>query len=84
MSAPPARTVDYAPAPPGWYPDPASEGGRRFWDGRSWRQETAASCAPAAPPSGIETITAPADLAEATAPLLERLVRLARPKRRAR
>ena len=44
----------------------------------------ATPAAPAAMPSDLQTITAAVDLAEATAPLLERLVKLARPKRRAR
>ena len=82
MNAPPIRTVDYAPAPPGWYPEPGCEGGRRFWDGRNWTHEPAEAAAP--PPSGLETIEAAVDLAEATAPLLERLVRLTRPRRRAK
>ena len=24
------------PSPPGWYRDPHSPGGRRYWDGQSW------------------------------------------------
>ena len=34
-------------APPGWYPDPAANGGQRYWDGRAWQQS--APAAPAAP-----------------------------------
>jgi hypothetical protein len=24
------------PSPPGWYRDPHSPGGRRYWDGQAW------------------------------------------------
>jgi hypothetical protein len=45
MSAsPPAPpSVDYAPAPSGWYPDPAHAGGRRYWDGHGWTDQTSAA-----------------------------------------
>jgi hypothetical protein len=49
MNASPAPSVDYAPAPAGWYPDPAQPGGRRYWDGRSWSEQTAAPSEPAKP-----------------------------------
>ena len=43
-------------APPGWYPDPASGGGWRYWDGQSWtdQSEQAGKPAPTAPPPGWE------------------------------
>jgi uncharacterized membrane protein len=49
MSASPAPTIDYAPAPPGWYADPAHAGARRYWDGKSWTQETAPAAEPPKP-----------------------------------
>ena len=50
-STPASPSVDYAPAPPGWYPDPAHAGGRRYWDGNAWTEQTSAS-EPARPSIG--------------------------------
>jgi hypothetical protein len=41
-------TVAQQPVPPppgavpaGWYPDPSTTGGRRYWDGSGWTEHTA-------------------------------------------
>ena len=40
-------------APPGWYPDPVSGGGWRYWDGQVWTDQwaQAGKPAPTAPPT---------------------------------
>jgi hypothetical protein len=35
-TGPPAVASTPSPAPPGWYHDPAGEGGFRWWDGSTW------------------------------------------------
>lgn len=35
------RLAGTRPAPAGWYPEPSSESGLRFWDGREWTESTA-------------------------------------------
>src|SRR5687767_8759749 len=46
-----SRPVDNE-APPGWYADPGTPGGRRYWDGSRWTSEIAPA---APPPSGVDS-----------------------------
>lgn len=36
QSTAPAAIPPSAPPPAGWYPDPSSQGGQRYWDGAEW------------------------------------------------
>lgn len=38
-----------APTHPGWYPDPAGPGGRRYWDGYAWHDAIPARPGPVTP-----------------------------------
>jgi hypothetical protein len=55
MSASPAISSGQAAAPAGWYPDPADNAARRYWDGSAWTQQIAAGVqqTPPSVPTGL-------------------------------
>jgi Domain of unknown function (DUF4190)/Protein of unknown function (DUF2510) len=40
-----------SPTPPGWYPDPNTPGGQRYWDGSNWTENRAPGTPVAAAPA---------------------------------
>jgi hypothetical protein len=50
VSAPPVTSTDHV-APPGWYADPVTGSGRRYWDGTAWTQQVAPEPSAPAPVS---------------------------------
>ena len=43
------RSLIDAPAfrvPPGWYPDPTTDGGQRWWDGMTWTDQAVGEAPP--------------------------------------